>query len=507
MVSAGAAARSEDNAIAPKETREMDAPLQFGKIAVRGSLVTGVSQGIKIGLQFLSVVVMARLLLPEDFGLVAAVGPIVAFVALFQNLGLQQAIVQRRTISDAELNRSFWIMAMVGLGCTAIVIGISPLVAWFYGDPRMREIAVVAALPLLIGSMSGVPFSLLNRNLRFGKLALADVLSALFGFLAAAGSAWWGLSYWSLLIGSAASAIVSLAAAWKWCRWMPRRPDFGIDREILSFGANLTGFNIVNFFSRNLDNILIGRYSGAIELGYYDRAYKLLLFPIQNIVTPLSRVMIPLLARVQDDKPRFRELYLQVLWALAFVTVPGVAALIVTSGQVVDLLFGPKWAAVAPIFAWLGLAGLIQSTNNTAGWIFICQGRTKTMFRWGIYGSATTIAAFFIGLPWGVAGVAAAYAISGYVLRLPVLAAIVQRTGPVSAFDFLLAQGLYIASSLLAWLVFEALPGTVTGSSEFLAVVIAVALFYLFAALATLVVPQSRAMAWIVIRKFMGAVR
>ena len=498
---------STSGAIAPTEMREMDAPLQFGKVAVRGSLVTGVSQGIKIGLQFLSVVVMARLLVPEDFGLVAAVGPIVAFVALFQNLGLQQAIVQRRTISDAELNRSFWIMAMVGLGCTAIVIGISPLIAWFYGDPRVRNIAVVAALPLLIGSMSSVPFSLLNRNLRFGRLALADVLSALFGFLAAASSAWSGLSYWSLLIGSAASATVSLAAAWKWCRWTPRRPDFGIDREIMSFGANLTGFNIVNFFSRNLDNILIGRYSGAIELGYYDRAYKLLLFPIQNIVTPLSRVMIPLLSRVQDDKQRFRELYLQVLWALAFVTVPGVAALIVTSGQVVDLLFGPKWAAVAPIFAWLGLAGLVQSTNNTASWIFICQGRTKTMFHWGIYGSATTIAAFFVGLPWGVTGVAAAYAISGYVLRLPVLAAMVRRTGPVSAFDFLLAQSLYIGSSLLAWFAFRSLPAALTGSNDLLAIVMAVALSYLLAALVTLLVPWSRSMAWDVIRKFVGVIR
>jgi O-antigen/teichoic acid export membrane protein len=485
----------------------MDASLQFGKVAVRGSLVTGVSQGIKVGLQFLSVVVMARLLLPEDFGLIAAVGPIVAFVALFQNLGLQQAIVQRRTISEAELNRSFWIMAAVGLGCTVIVAAASPLVAWFYNDPRLRNITMVAALPLLIGSMSGVPFSLLNRNLRFGRLALADVLSALFGFLAAAGSAWWGLSYWSLLIGSAVSAAVSLAAAWKWCRWAPRRPDFGIDREIMAFGANLTGFNIVNFFSRNLDNILIGRYSGAIELGYYDRAYKLLLFPIQNIVTPLSRVMVPLLARVQDDKPRFRELYLQVLWALAFVTVPGVAALIVTSGQVVDLLFGPKWAAVAPIFAWLGFAGLIQSSNNTASWIFICQGRAKTMFRWGIYGSATTIAAFFVGLPWGVAGVAAAYAISGYVLRLPVLAAIVHRTGPVSASDFLLAQSLYIGSSFLAWLAFRSLPAGLTGSSNLLAIVVAGVLSYLFAVIVTLLVPQARAIAWDVSRKFVSVVR
>ena len=132
----------------------------------------------------------------------------------------------------------------------------------------------------------------------------------------------------------------------------------------MSFGANLTGFNLVNFFARNLDNILIGKYSGAVELGFYDRAYKLLLFPIQNIITPLSRVMIPLLSRIQDDKPRFRDLYLQTLWVLAFVTIPGVAALICTSEQVVAILFGAKWQAVAPIFVWLGLAGLVQSRQQ-----------------------------------------------------------------------------------------------------------------------------------------------
>ncbi len=310
----------------------MNAPVQFGKVALRGSLVTGVSQGMKIGLQFLSVIVLARLLVPEDFGLVAAVGPVVAFVALFQNLGLQQAIVQRHDISDQQLNRMFWVMAAVGLACTAIVLAVSPLVAWFYGDPRMRDITIAAGVPLLLGSMAGLPLSLLNRHLRFGQLAMIDIANALFGFLAAATGAYYGLGYWSLLLGSAASAAVSLAVAWYWSRWMPGRPDFRIDRDIMSFGANLTGFNLANFFARNLDNILIGKYAGAIELGYYDRAYKLLLFPIQNIIAPLSRVMIPLLSRVQDDKPRFRELYLQTAWLLAFITVPGVAALTCTVG-------------------------------------------------------------------------------------------------------------------------------------------------------------------------------
>ena len=482
----------------------MNAPVQFGKVALRGSLVTGVSQAMKIGLQFLSVIVLARLLVPEDFGLVAAVGPVVAFVALFQNLGLQQAIVQRHDISDQQLNRMFWVMAAVGLACTAIVLAVSPLVAWFYGDPRMRDITIAAGVPLLLGSMAGLPLSLLNRHLRFGQLAMIDVANALFGFLAAATGAYYGLGYWSLLLGSAASAAVSLAVAWYWSRWMPGRPDFRIDRDIMSFGANLTGFNLANFFARNLDNILIGKYAGAIELGYYDRAYKLLLFPIQNIIAPLSRVMIPLLSRVQDDKPRFRELYLQTAWLLAFITVPGVAALTCTSEQVVNILFGAKWQAITPIFLWLGLAGVVQSVSNSTGWVFICQGKTKTLFRWGVYGSVTTIAAFIVGLPWGAVGVAAAYAISGYALRIPVLAVLLHRTGPISAYDFLSAQFLFVASSAATWAIFESLPKFFVGSSDLLTVAMVTALSYALAALLALAFPEPRNVAMTIWRKLIN---
>ena len=482
----------------------MNAPVQFGKVALRGSVITGISQAVKIGLQFLSVIVLARLLVPEDFGLVAAVGPIVAFVALFQNLGLQQAVVQRPVITEQQLNRMFWVMAGVGLACTLIVLLVSPLVAWFYGDPRMRDITIAAGLPLLLGSMAGLPLSLLNRHLRFGQLAMIDIANAFFGFAAAAVGAYCGLGYWSLLLGSGVSAAVSLVVAWQLSRWKPGRPDFRIDRDIMSFGANLTGFNLANFFARTLDNLLIGKYSGAIELGYYDRAYKLLLFPIQNIIAPLSRVIIPLLSRIQDDKPRFRDLYLQTLWVLAFVTVPGVAALICTSEQVVDILFGPKWQAVTPIFVWLGLAGLVQSVSNTTGWVFICQGKTRTMFRWGVYSSATTIAAFAVGLPWGATGVAAAYAISGYVLRIPVLAVLIQRTGPVSAYDFLLPQILFVISSFIMWAIFKSWTDFFQSPSDIVTVAMVTVLSYALAALLALALPESRRIATTICRKLVA---
>ncbi|RWE74166.1 MAG: lipopolysaccharide biosynthesis protein [Mesorhizobium sp.] len=465
---------------------------QFGRVALRGGLVTAGAQGFKMVIQFLSVIILARLLLPEDFGLVASVGPIVAFVGLLQNLGLQQALVQRKDISDRQLNQVFWISALVGLGSAVVVAALAPAIAGFYGDQRMLGITVASALPLLLGSIAAVPLALMNRHLQFGQLALNDVITAAAGLVAAAIAAWAGMGYWSLVLGPAVAAVVALGAAWLVVRWTPSRPDFRVESEILSFGANLTGFNLVNFFSRNLDNILIGKYSGAIELGYYDRAYKLLLFPLQNITQPLTRVMVPLLSRIHEDKVRFRDLYVRTNWMLAAVTMPGIAALTLTSEQVVALLFGPRWTAVAPIFAWLGIASLMQSVSSTTGWIFICQGKTKAMFQWGAYSSLTTVASFVVGLHWGAVGVAAAYAISGYVLRVPVLAVMIHRVGPVTAGDFLIMQGLFIASSLLAWLAYLGLPASLTGQSDLLAVVLALCLDYGLAFVLMAIFPQPR---------------
>ncbi|RCS22209.1 lipopolysaccharide biosynthesis protein [Phyllobacterium salinisoli] len=480
---------------------------QFGRIAIRGGLVTAGAQIIKMGLQFLSVVILARLLAPEDFGLIASVGPIVAFVGLFQNLGLQQAVIQRKQIDQRQLNQVFWISALVGLGSTIIVAALAPAVAAFYGDIRMTGITIAAGLPLFFGSLAALPFALMNRQLQFGQLAINDVITAVAGLLAVIAAAYAGMGYWSLVIGPAVSAVVALLAAWRAAGWTPNRPELAVDRDIISFGANLTGFNIVNFFSRNLDNILIGKYSGAVELGYYDRAYKLLLFPLQNINQPLTRVMIPLLSRVQDDKPRFRDIYMRTNWLLAAITIPGIAALTLTSGQVVGILFGERWLPVAPIFAWLGIAGLIQPVSSTTGWIFICQGRTKTMFRWGLYSSLTTVLSFIVGLQWGAVGVAAAYAISGYVLRVPVLAVLVKRVGPVSATDFLMVQGLFILSALLAWAGYHLLPEALTARSDLFAVALALILNYAIALILILVFPQPRNALSAALSKVRGSIR
>jgi hypothetical protein len=267
-----------------------------------------------------------------------------------------------------------------------------------------------------------------------------------------------------------------------------------VDREIGAFGAHLTGFTFVNYFARNLDNILIGHKAGSVQLGYYDRAYKLLYFPIQNINGPLYRVMTPLLSRVQDDKQRFREMFLRSTGQLTLFIVPGMAALVAVSHEFVALVFGPRWEPVAPIFLYLGINGLLQPLGNATGWIFIAQGRTDVMFRVGVVTSLITVASFFVGLNLGGAvGLAAAYAFVEYFLKSPIQYAVLHRLGPVRASDLCWQQFPLLVAAGATFAIVQFLLRGSLGMNGVPLIVMAVLISYASALAITSIRPGGRA--------------
>ncbi len=412
----------------------------FRKTALGGSIYVLAAQFIRIALLFLSIIVLSRLLTPEDFGLIACLTPIIAFITLLQDLGLQQAVIQREKISDEQINKVFWVLSAVGLFFAISLCILSPAIAWFYNDERLVWITILASIPLAITSMASLPLSLLNRSMKFNNIAIIDITANTLGFIATVIGALLGMSYWSLLITPFFLALTTFLGALWLSKWRPNKPQFKLDEDILHFGANLTGSNIINFFARNLDNILIGRYEGIQPLGFYERAYKLLMFPLSSINAPISKVIIPILSNVQSDKQRVRRIYLRVIGMLTLVIVPGMAAILMVSEDIVLLLFGEEWLAVAPIFFWLGIAGLVQPLANSTSWVFISQGLTKEMFKWTMFASSTTIIAIIIGLNWGVVGVAMAYAINEYLIRLPAFFWYMGKTSPIKSLDFMKIQ-------------------------------------------------------------------
>jgi PST family polysaccharide transporter len=413
--------------------REKSATL--GARATSGALLTGAAQGIKLAVQIASAVVLSRLLEPKDFGAVAMVWPVVAFIGLFQDFGLNQATVQKPDLTHGEASLLFWINVGLSVLLAFGLVAAAPVVSAFFRAPELSDLVIAYAGLFAVNSLGAQHGALLTRSMRFGALALADGGSVVVGFLVTALVAVVWPSYWAFFIGSAGSALFGLAVMWRSHPWTPSlpRPERSL-RSMLGFGAGLTGFNIVNFLARNLDNILIGRAFGDSVLGYYDRAYKLLLFPLQQINFPLARVLLPMLARLQSDAPRYRSAYLRTLRLALISTLPGVAFSIVHAGSVIPLLLGEQWREAVEIFAWLGFASLVQPLNNLSGALYVSQGRTQEFAAYGFILSAIPILSFFLGLPFGVTGVAAAYAIAE-VAKTPLVWWAATRKGPVSLRD------------------------------------------------------------------------
>ncbi len=406
----------------------------FGKrIAGGAALVLG-AQAAKMVIRMTQVILLARLLTPEDLGLVAAVSPVLAFVAVFQNVGLQQALIQRETIDDRLINQAFWFLLLIGGGSMIFVIAIAPGVALFYDDGRITDIVLALSPVVMLQTLASLPGGLLARELKFRHVTAIDIVSSVVMLVSGVGAALAGFGYWALVIAENCRAGAFFLVSALCHPWRPLRPDFRIDRGLFSFGANLTGANFLNFFNRNLDNVLIGKVEGPVALGYYDRAYKLLLYPIRNGVQPLNRVAVPGLSRLQADLPRFRRAYLKFASATLLAILPGIIAAIIATRETVLFLFGEQWLPVVPIFALLGFVALVQPQQMTNAWIFIALGKTKQMLQMTTIYSVVIVMSFIIGVRWGAIGVAGAYALVS-VAGLPFRWWVVSRTSPVTFWD------------------------------------------------------------------------
>jgi PST family polysaccharide transporter len=426
-------------------------------LSLRGGAVTAIAQFVKLAAQIVAVALLARLLPPTAFGLIAMVAALFALLELFKDLGLTAATIQRPEISHREVSTLFWINVAVGVVIFGALYFLAPLVARFYGQPGLTDIARVLGAGFLISGCTAQHIAILRRQMRFGTVASAEVGAELLGLAVAVGAALEGAGYWALVAQRLTAIAAMCVAAWALSPWRPGRPAFAAGTgALIGFGGNFTAFNVVNLLARSLDQVLIGWYWGAVTLGLYERAYKLLTAPINNINAPLYAVVLPTLSRLTDEPDRYRRTYLKTLEKLSMVTMPGAALVIATADWVVALVFGPGWHDAAPILAFLGVAALFQPAANTTGWLFLSQNRTAEMLRWGLIGSLLTVIAVVAGLPFGAVGVAASYAISGLCLRLPILFWSVGRRGPVATRELYRAV---LPSALAAVVVFAAVGG------------------------------------------------
>ena len=395
------------------------------------------AQGFKFVFSTVATIVLARLLVPEDYGLIGMVAILINFVGMFQYLGLSTATVKWSELNHQQVSTLFWVNMFLSAAIMLVTIGSGPLLAWFYKEPRLIGITTGYGITILFAGLAIQHEAILTRQMRFTAIAVVEVAAILAGFVSAVVAAWRGAGYWALVLNQLVMTVVTVIGVWSVCRWRPGMPARGIGiKSMLSYGGNLTGFNVMTFFSRNLDNALIGKFWGPYQLGVYSRAYQMLLMPMQQINAPLAAVAIPALSRLADKPERYRAAYLKILEKIVMITMPLGALMIATSDWMVLLLLGPQWRETGRIFQLLGIAAMIQPVTKTAWWLFSTQGRTRELFHWGLLGGAIAIASIIAGLPWGATGVAASYAIADLCIATPLLFWYVGRKGPVRTIDF-----------------------------------------------------------------------
>ena len=421
--------------------------------STRGAAMTFASQGLKFIITFGSQLIMAHLLTPAEFGLVAMAAPIMGLVAAFSDLGLSQATIQRKEITQRESTSLFWINIGISIALALILTALSPAISWIYHEPKVGPVIICLSGLVILGGLYSQSYALMNRHMQFKALALIDIAATLAGAAAGIGSVLLGAGYWALVIQQVANSVVMLVSVWFASGWRPSSPQFDpAVWSMLKFGGHLTAFNFINYVSSYFDNFLVGVFRGPFALGLFDRAFKLVLAPLFQVTMPISRIAVPLLSRISGSPDVYRRSYIGMLQGVLLLTAPGLACAATMADQVVLALLGTDWIGTAPILSWLSVSGMFAAFSSSTYWLFVSQGRTQEQMKCGFISSGLIILSMFAGLHGGPVGIAAAYAIFGPLIY-GVHIWIAARTGPVTRLDILVAArpiALGIVASMLA---------------------------------------------------------
>lgn len=413
--------------------------MDLARSATRGAAATLAGQWTRLAVQTASTMVLARLLTPDAYGLVGMVFVFVVLAMLLKDLGLNTATVQRRTITNEQVNTLFWLNFAFGVVIAGLFWVSAPAIAVFYGRPELTGIVIGLSFAVVFGSLASQPQALLSRRMDFTATAAIDVVAMVCGAVTAIVAALLGAGYWALVVLHVAQHLARAVLVWRRCGWCPSRPARCEDmRSLLSFGGYLSVTQFFSIMTQHVDNLLIGRYVGATQLGYYAKAYELVLLPLRQIQDPLVRVALPTLSRLQDDPDRYRRYYTTALSAVVLVSMPLLVLLIASAEEVVLLLLGSQWTGTVPLFRILALAGIAQVVSHTIGWLFVSLGRVRRQAIWSMATRPLFLVAFVAGLPWGAPGVAIGYTVVVYLLVVPFYL-VATRGSPVNLRDVLQA--------------------------------------------------------------------
>jgi PST family polysaccharide transporter len=405
--------------------------------AVKGVVWSLIQRWGSQAISFLVFLLLARLLNPEAFGLVALSGVFLGFVQVFTDQGLSQAIVQRRDLEPGHLDTAFWVNIIFGAALTGFGIACSGLVAAFFKEPDLAPVICWLSLSFLISGLNSVQSAILTRELNFKVIAVRSLIGSLTGGITGVVMALMGYGVWSLVGRQLSDAVIGVAVLWQVSKW---RPGFRISmrhfKELFSYGINVVGINLLNFVNRRSDDFLIGYFLGSVALGYYTVAYRILLIVTEVMIGTVQKMALPVFSRLQAEPERLREAFYSAIQITSLVAFPAFLGLSALAPELVVVVFGEQWLPSIPVMQILGLIGLLYAGFYYNGPLIMAMGKPGWSLALNCLQAVGNVIFFLIAVRWGIVAVAAAYVIRGYLIA-PIAVWVVNQVLPLNLMRYL----------------------------------------------------------------------
>jgi O-antigen/teichoic acid export membrane protein len=415
----------------------MSGPLT--RSVARGAVWTGIAQIAAQGFRLISTIILARLLVPEDFGVVTLAAVFTSLVSQTVDLGFNQALVQRKEVTPPHLSTTFWTSWAIGISFCIATVAASPLVASFFNEDSVGPVLAVLSISFVITPLGSVHGALLRRRLEFFRFSMAEISGAVAYLVVAVSLAFAGFGVWSLVFGSLAGDSTYVSLRWILCRW---HPSLTFSRqslkELWGFGIKVTGIKLLSFLAGRLDYLIIGRFLSPAAVGFYNLGRKTSEYPIGGLQLVVMRVAFPAYSSIQDDSERLRRGYSKSVSFVSLIGLPMLIGLAIVTPELVRVLFGDQWIpAILPmqILCFSASRKALSAANSSVFW---SKGRPDIELKLSLLALVIDVPALLLGVRFGVIGVALTSVILGF-LWWPVEQTIVNRLLGLSLKNYLSA--------------------------------------------------------------------
>ncbi|MBW4557556.1 MAG: lipopolysaccharide biosynthesis protein [Trichormus sp. ATA11-4-KO1] len=395
-------------------------PSNLRKQAVKGLAWSAIENWGRQGVSLIVFFVLARLLNPEIFGLVALASVFLGFVQIFLDQGFSQALIQRQELEAEHLDTAFWTTLTISVFLTVLSISCAGLAANFFDQPQLTPIIQYLSISFIFSGLSSVQSAILTRNLAFKTLAIRSLIAVVFGGMVGVGMAFLNFGVWSLVGQQISNSLLQVLVLWRVSDWRPGFKFSAIHaKELYAFGINVTAFSIINFFNRRSDDLLIGRYLGSVALGYYSVAYRILQVMTQVLISTIGKVAFPVFSRLQGEPERLIKAFYNVTEVGSTIAFPMFLSFTVLAPELVQILFGKQWTQSIPVMQVLALIGPVHIIAFYNSSVIMALGKPAWRLWIQIINTVVNVVSFILVVKWGILAVASAYVIRGYLL-LPI---------------------------------------------------------------------------------------